>query len=99
MTEMKMVFIVYSQSADYEVIGAIKKAGIKGYTKMEKASGEGVETEPKLHTHTWPGENCVIFLALEEEELQGVVELIRELKNEHPRTGVKAFIMPMEEII
>jgi nitrogen regulatory protein PII len=96
---MKMVFIVYSQAADYDVIAAIKQAGVKGYTKMENASGEGVETEPKLHTHIWPGENCVLFLALEEKELPPIVELIRELKLEHPRAGVKAFIMPMEEII
>ncbi len=96
---MKMVFIVYSQAADYDVIAAIKQAGVKGYTKMENASGEGVETEPKLHTHIWPGENCVLFLALEENELPAIVELIRELKLEHPRAGVKAFIMPMEEII
>jgi hypothetical protein len=96
---MKMVFIVYSQAADYDVIAAIKKAGVKGYTKMENACGEGVETEPKLHTHIWPGENCVLFLALEEDELPPIVELVRELKMEHPRAGVKAFIMPMEEII
>jgi nitrogen regulatory protein PII len=96
---MKMVFIVYSQAADYDVIAAIKQAGVKGYTKMENASGEGVETEPKLHTHIWPGENCVLFLALEEDELPAIVDLIRELKLDHPRAGVKAFIMPMEEII
>jgi hypothetical protein len=99
MNDMKMMIIVYSQAADYDVIGAIKKAGIKGYTKMENACGEGVETEPKLHTHTWPGENCVLFLALEEDKLPTIVEIIRVLKLEHPRAGVKAFIMPMEEII
>jgi hypothetical protein len=96
---MKMVFIVYSQAVDYDVITAVRKAGVKGYTKMEKASGEGVETEPKLHTHTWPGENCVLFLALEEDELPAIVELVRVLKVEHPRAGLKAFILPMEEII
>jgi nitrogen regulatory protein PII len=96
---MKMVFIVYSQAADYEVISAIKKAGIKGYTKMEKACGEGVETEPKLHTHTWPGENCVLFIALEDHELEPIMERVRRLKEEHPRAGVKAFVLPMEEIV
>jgi len=96
---MKMVFIVYSQAADYEVINAIKKAGIRGYTKMEKACGEGVETEPKLHTHTWPGENCVLFVALDEADLPVITELIRALKEEHPRAGLKAFVLPMEEII
>jgi hypothetical protein len=96
---MKMVFIVYSQAADYDVISAVKEAGVKGYTKMENASGEGLETEPKLHTHTWPGENCVLFLALEEDELPNIIQLIRALKTDHPRAGVKAFILPMEEII
>ncbi len=96
---MKMVFIVYSQAADYDVLGAIKQTGVRGYTKMEKACGEGVDTEPKLHTHTWPGENSVLFLALEEDEIPGVVEVVRTLKTEHPRAGVKAFILPMEEII
>lgn len=96
---MKMVFVVYSQAADYDVISAIKKTGIKGYTKMEKACGEGVETEPKLHTHTWPGENCVLFLALDEHELPEITEIVRALKREHPRAGLKAFVLPMEEII
>lgn len=96
---MKMVFIVYSQAADYDVLAAIKQTGVRGYTKMEKACGEGVDTEPKLHTHTWPGENSVLFLALEEDEIPGVVEAVRTLKTEHPRSGVKAFILPMEEII
>ncbi len=96
---MKMVFVVYSQAADYDVLDAIKKAGIKGYTKMERVCGEGMETEPKLHTHTWPGENCFVFMALNEEDLQGLTEEIRTLKKEHPRAGVKAFILPMEEII
>lgn len=96
---MKMVFIVYSQAADYDIISSIKKTGIKGYTKMEKACGEGVDTEPKLHTHTWPGENCVLFLALEEEELPALMEIVRGLKRDHPRAGLKAFILPMEEII
>ena len=96
---MKMVFVVYSQAADYDVISAFKKTGIRGYTKMEKACGEGVETEPKLHTHTWPGENCVLFVALKENELPEITELIRRLKQEHPRAGLKAFILPMEEII
>lgn len=96
---MKMVFIVYSQVADFEVISAIKNTGIKGYTKMERACGEGVETEPKLHTHTWPGENCVVFLALADEDLPVITELVRALKKDLPRSGIKAFVMPMEEII
>jgi hypothetical protein len=97
---MKMVFVVYSRAADYDVIAAFKQAGIKGYTKLEKAIGEGTETEPKLHTHTWPGENNVIFIALQNDsDLPEVMGLVRKLKEDHPRTGMKAFVLPMEEII
>jgi nitrogen regulatory protein PII len=96
---MKMVFVVYSYAADYDVVNAFKEAGIRGYTKLEKASGEGVETEPKLHTHIWPGENCVMFLALEDTEVETAVSLIRKLRQEHPRAGVKGFILPLTEII
>ncbi len=97
---MKMVLVVYSRAADYDVLAAFKEAGVKGYTKLEKAFGEGTETEPKLHTHTWPGENNVLFIALESDSaLPGVMNLVRRLKKDHPRTGMKAFVLPLEEIV
>ncbi|MBP8981181.1 MAG: hypothetical protein KBG09_08065 [Syntrophobacterales bacterium] len=96
---MKMFFIVYSRAADYDVISRLKSAGIKGYTKMKDVSGEGTETEPKLGTHCWPGENNVLYIAVEEDEVQRVCEVIRVLRKSHPRAGVKGFILPMVEII
>jgi len=96
---MKMFFIVYSRAADYDVISQLKSAGIKGYTKMKDVSGEGTETEPKLGTHCWPGENNVLYIAVEDDEVQRVCEVIRALRKSHPRAGVKGFILPMVEII
>ena len=96
---MKMFFIVYSRAADYDVISRLKSAGIKGYTKMKDVSGEGTETEPKLGTHCWPGENNVLYIAVEDDEVQRVCEVIRALRKSHPRAGVKGFILPMVEII
>lgn len=43
---MKMCFVIYCEAADKAVIGALKKAGMKGYTKLEEAQGEGTATEP-----------------------------------------------------
>jgi len=96
---MKMFFIVYSRAADYDVVAKLKSAGIKGYTKMKDVSGEGTETEPKLGTHCWPGENNVLYIAVQDEEVPSVCEVIRELRKSHPRAGVKGFILPMVEII
>ena len=94
---MKMFMIVYSQASDYDVINQFKKAGIRRYTKMEQAQGEGDETEPKLGTHSWPGRNNVLLMAIQNEECDVVKDVVRRLKQDHPRAGVKAFVLPMEE--
>ena len=66
---MKMFLIIYCEAADEEVVGALKEAGIHGYTKMVEARGEGTETEPKLGTHCWPGKNNILLMAVADEEV------------------------------
>jgi hypothetical protein len=94
---MKMFLIIYCEAADEDVIAAIKEIGVHGYTKMVEARGEGTETEPKLGTHCWPGKNNVLMMAVADGEVLRLKERIRLLKEEHPRAGVKSFILPMEE--
>ena len=96
---MKMVFVVYSQAADYAVVPRLKQAGVLSYTKLEEATGEGRESEPKLGTHAWSGENNVLYLAVQDDEALVIADLIRSMKKEHPRAGIRGFIMPLEEIV
>ena len=95
---MKMVVVIYGAESDEDVMAALKAAGIDRYTKLCEARGEGQETQPKLATHIWPGKNNVLLLAVEDEAVPEVVRVVRELKREHPRAGVKAFVAPVEEI-
>ena len=64
---------------------------------MEQARGEGDETEPKLGTYSWPGRNNVLLMAIQNEECDMMKDVVRRLKQDHPRAGVKAFVLPMEE--
>ena len=96
---MKMFLIVYCESADEDVIAALKAAGIHGYTKMVEARGEGTETEPKLGTHCWPGKNNILFMALPDEEIPRIANAMHRLKEQHPRAGVRSFLLPMEESV
>lgn len=96
---MKMYLIVYSKATDYDIIGRIKQAGIRCYTKLEEVRGEGTETEPKLGTHTWPGGNNVLFVGVTDHEVSVISDLLREMKHSHPRAGIRGFILPLEEII
>jgi hypothetical protein len=94
---MKMFWIIYCEAADEDVIAALKEVGIHGYTKMVEARGEGTETEPKLGTHCWPGKNNVLVMAVADEEVPRINERLHLLKEEHPRAGIRSFLLPMEE--
>jgi nitrogen regulatory protein PII len=96
---MKMFLIIYCEAADEDVVAALKESGVHGYTKMVECRGEGTETEPKLGTHCWPGKNNVLLMAVSDAEVARINERIRLLKEEHPRAGVRSFLLPMEENI
>ena len=96
---MKMFFIVYSSAADWDVIETFKKAGVGEYTKMEEVHGVGKDTEPKLGTHIWPGANNALFMAVSDEKVSLITNLIKQVKIKHPRSGIKGFILPMEECV
>jgi hypothetical protein len=94
---MKMFYVIYAEASDEDIIAAFKNSGFKAYTKMCGLMGEGEETEPKLGTHYWPGNNNAIFLAVRDEKIKPLCELVRKLKIEHPRAGLRAFTFPLEE--
>jgi hypothetical protein len=95
---MKMFLIIYCEAADEDVIAALKEVGVRGYTKMVEAQGEGTETEPKLGTHCWPGKNNVLLMAVGDEAIARLDAKLREFKRENPRAGVRSFLLPMEEL-
>jgi hypothetical protein len=96
---MKMFLVVYCEASDENILAAFKDAGFKSYTKMHGAMGEGEESEPKLGTHCWPGTNNALFLAVPDEDITGLCDLVKNLKLKHPRAGLKAFTLPLEECV
>lgn len=96
---MKMFFVIYAEASDESVTKAFKKAGFKSYTKMHGATGEGEESEPKLGTHYWPGRNNTLLIAVPDEKIAELLDLVRGLKVEQPRAGLRAFTLPLEECI
>ncbi len=96
---MKMLFIIYSKEADEEIIGAFKRSGMRWYTKMEEVRGEGKESEPKLGTHIWPGLNNMLLVVIEDAEVGEAKDIIKRMKNEHPRAGLKGLLIPLEDCI
>lgn len=96
---MKMVMVVYSAAADDDILEHLKENGLSGYTKIKSACGVGSETEPKLKTHTWPGDNNVLFIAAEDSDVEHILAGISELKKIHIRAGIRGFVMPLTEVV
>jgi nitrogen regulatory protein PII len=96
---MKMLIIVYSDIIDEEVVAMLKKAGVSGYTKWRETLGEGPGTGPRLATNTWPGKNNVIAVVVDDDDLPGVSGILRDLKGSHPKGGIKAFVLQVEDTI
>jgi nitrogen regulatory protein PII len=96
---MKMLVVVYNDAVDELIISAFKKAGVDGYTKWKEALGEGTETEPKLGTHCWPGKNNVLAVVVDDQAALKVIDIIRQLKSDHPQGGIKTFVLQVEESI
>ena len=96
---MKMLILVYNDASDELVIDALKKARVQRYTKWKEAYGEGEETEPKLGTHIWPGKNNVLAVVIEDDTMPLIRESMNMLRKEHPKIGLKIFVLQVEETI
>jgi nitrogen regulatory protein PII len=95
---MKMVMISYNEAVDEEMTEALEKLGITGYTKWINVLGRGSKGGEHLGSHVWPGKNCVVFLAVDDGKKQEIIEEIEALRKTVGHEGIKAFVMPLEEI-
>jgi len=94
---MKMFIIVYSWAIDEDVIEAVTKSGIKAYAKWTNVLGCGTETDPKMGSQPWFGENDVLTVVINTEEPTMVKEAVMNLRKDHPRAGVRCFVVPWKK--
>jgi len=95
---MKMVMISYNEAIDTEVMGALAKCSLKNYTKITATYGKGTSSGTHLGTDIWPGRNNILFIACEDKEATNLLSAVRQLKKILGQEGVKAFILPLEDL-
>ncbi|MDD5449497.1 MAG: hypothetical protein PHO42_02740 [Candidatus Omnitrophica bacterium] len=94
----KMVMIVYNEAIEVEIIEALEKLEIKNYTKIAGAYGRGTVSGTHLGNDVWPGRNNILFVACEQNSAKRVLSVINEMRKGLASEGLKAFVMPLEEI-
>lgn len=95
---MKMVMIAYNEAIDREVMGALGNSSIKNYTKVTGVFGRGTTSGTHLGNDIWPGRNNILYVACQDKEAEQLLSYIRELKKRIGKEGVKAFLLPVEEV-
>ena len=96
---MKMFALVYADYIDDSITNEFKQADYKHYTKVHGTTGEGQETGPKLGTSYAPCKNNILYIAVPDEEIPNLLEIVRKLKREFPDEGLRAFTYQLEECI
>jgi nitrogen regulatory protein PII len=95
---MKMVMVVYNEAVDNEVMEILESCAQKNYTKITGVFGRGTSSGTHLGTDIWPGRNNILYVACEESPAKKLIVLIRQLRKSLGAEGVKAFLMPIEEL-
>jgi hypothetical protein len=96
---MKMFALIYADYLDEGITKEFKEANYKQYTKVHGTTGEGKETGAKLGTSHAPFKNNILYIAVPEEEIPNLLDIVRKLKREFPDEGFRAFTYQMEECI
>ena len=95
---MKLVLIAYNEAIDDEVMEQLDAVGIEGYTKWTEVLGKGQASGPHLLSHVWPKGNNALVVVTEDASAEKLLEAIRNLKQTATREGIKAFLLPVEEV-
>lgn len=97
-SELRMVMISYNEAIDDDVIDILKNCNIKNYTKIVGTFGSGNSSGIHLGDDIWPGRNNILYIACEEAVARQLMIAVKEVRKKLSKEGIKAFILPLEEI-
>lgn len=95
---MKMVMIAFNEEIDEEVHDLLKICVQAEYTKWTKVQGWGQHSAPHLMDHVWPQGNNVLMMCVENEKAAKIMQGIRDLRKTFGQDGVKAFLLPVDDV-
>ena len=95
---MKLVLIAYNEAIDDEVMEQLNAVGIEGYTKWTEVLGKGQASGPHLLSHIWPKGNHALVVVTEDASAEKLLEAIRGIRKATAKEGVKAFLLPVEQV-
>jgi len=94
----KMVMVVYNEAIDSELMDALQTCALKNYTKVLGVYGRGDTSGIHLGDDIWPGRNNIMYVACDEKQAKQLLSCVRELRKSLGKEGIKAFMLPVDEL-
>lgn len=94
----KMVMVIYNEAIDSEVMDVLQHCALKNYTKVLGVFGRGDTSGIHLGDDIWPGRNNIMYVACDEQQAKQILSCVRELRKTLGKEGVKAFVLPVDEM-
>lgn len=97
---MKAVMIIYNQAHSANVLEALDKCSVRGFTKWEDVHGRGSSKgEPHYSSHAWPSKNMVTMAVVEPDVLPALLAELRKYNEEAEKQGLRAFVWEADSVI
>ena len=95
---MKMVMLSYNEAVNIEVMEIVNGCGLQNYSKITRTYGKGTASKTHMGTDVWPGLNYILYVACDDTQAGQIVIGINNLRKTLSKEGVKAFVMPLEQV-
>jgi hypothetical protein len=93
-----MVMLVYNEAIDREVMEVLENCALKNYTKLTGVFGSGAASGIHEGNDIWPGRNNILYVVCDEKQAMQLLSYVKELRKKLSKEGIKAFVLPIEEI-
>lgn len=85
--------IIYNQAHTEKIDYMLTSLGIRGYSMVENVQGRGTrDGVPHLGTHTWPEINSAMYVMVDDEMVDPLLEKVRKIDSINEEVGIRAFV-------
>lgn len=96
---MKMLMIVCPEKNVEDIRKLIASYDVHSYSELHDVTGEG-EKGKRFGTRVWPGKSIIIFTVVPEQKKDELVQALKKCEqNLMPEESMRAFVMPVEDVL
>ncbi|MEG1546164.1 MAG: hypothetical protein RR371_02810 [Bacteroides sp.] len=97
---MKSVLITFDQAYYETILSILDRQNCRGFSYFEQVMGRGSKTgDPHFGSHAWPSMCSAIISIVEDDRVDGLLEVLHKLDVATERLGLRAFVWNIEKSI